>query len=1046
MMPRASACWALVLPLLAGCACSHALHDETPEARETAPAEGGKPDSKGRSPWLPDHREGLAGMIGPFWWARAADLGADVRFCDGDGRPDPNGEFLWTYQFLRGTRKNPPIPHLHERSNLESLDPDVAYGVQLWHVLSHHPLRNNLKVMFGYKQIKPRFEHGDNNDLAHELNGDRVIVFLPISRPGNPAAFRRDTLMEAGLCAAIADQTTYIVNPDYGAQSPCVIEFKAMEHIQYGWFKPGNLHPNILYDLAPLFAGDNRLSPGVLKPMFRFTLDGKGGWSLRYERDGRDGLAGGQHEGDWDVVITDKSPGARPYTVDVTTGNSTWAMSIFSPGAFEESTEAIVKLTPFSRATGQPVPWPERARRRRTMPIADLERALAAGATVKRAAAEPSPRNAPAAKPKAVQVRIEDRTYPVVANERSKWTPVPKLLGKETYTTPAVVMENEYLCLIVLPEFAGRLVEVKFKPNGQDLFWRCDKLNDRGPGRMGGGHWSFPFWEHCRHFGETCGYTIVRHPDGGATLAMDMRLDEYLKPEETTRYGRATNMRLAQSVRLDPGRAALVWSARVENPLPIRYGFKLWWLLRQNAVGGIHVLMPSAAVTGHGAPKLVPWDQNTAIREGLVNSLFSIGIRHDFAGWYLPEQDMNVLRLQDRRIAPGAKQVLYQPNPIGYIEMWGGNHEVFEECGRILPAFGAYENKLTILPAVGIGKADYANEHAAVSAARGEGGWTVKLVPVQALADAKLTLRSGEASNTLTFSAAPDKPFTATLRAPAEKVSLTLVNAAGQTLLDQTLPIDVGPLPEAEFPAVQARVKGTMPGGDGLYGEATDLVTEHGRNLPRVASANVQRLATSEDSPTLLDAARQLMRVRKGSPEALAALDKVLTGQPDQAHANLYKAIWLWEADKQAEARACLDKAAGLPGARYLLALDAVAGKDFAAAEKHLTALLAMPVEATFRGKDDPGLALLQPSAYVSATRPKLLLAIVRQAQGRKDSADELLRDLVAGDPALIEAWMLLGDAERLKTLTDRNPSGKAAAEGVVEALRAGRWQGIGRP
>ena len=40
---------------------------------------------------------------------------------------------------------------------------------------------------------------------------------------------------------------------------------------------------------------------------------------------------------------------------------------------------------------------------------------------------------------------------------------------------------------------------------------------------------------------------------------------------------------------------------------------------------------------------------------------------------------MNVLRLQDHRIAPGAKQVLYQPNPIGYIEMWGGNHEVFGE-------------------------------------------------------------------------------------------------------------------------------------------------------------------------------------------------------------------------------------------------------------------------------------------------------------------------------------------------------------------------------
>ena len=67
-------------------------------------------------------------------------------------------------------------------------------------------------------------------------------------------------------------------------------------------------------------------------------------------------------------------------------------------------------------------------------------------------------------------------------------------------------------------------------------------------------------------------------------------------------------------------------------------------------------------------------------------------------------------------------------------------------------------------------------------------------------------------------------------------------------------------------------------------------------------------------------------------------------------------------------------------------------------------------------------------------------------AQGKKEASDAALRKLVEDDPALIEAWMLLGDAERLKTLTDRNPSGKAAAERNLAALRVGRWEGIGRP
>jgi hypothetical protein len=366
------------------------------------------------------------------------------------------------------------------------------------------------------------------------------------------------------------------------------------------------------------------------------------------------------------------------------------------------------------------------------------------------------PEAAAGREPPAVQVRVEDRTYPVQANAKSKWPPVLKPQGRDTYTTPAVVMENEYLRAAILPEFAGRLVEVIFKPKSADLFWRNDKLLDRGPGRMGGGQWSFPFWEHCRHFDEACGYAIVRHADGAATVAMDMRLDDYLKKEETARYGRATNLRLVQTVRLEPDRAVLDWSARVDNPLPIRYGFKLWWLLRQDAKAGVGVIMPAAAVGGHGAPQLHAWDRNAAIRFGLQDSLFAVGMKHDFAGWYLPEHDLNSLRLQDHRIAPGAKQVLYQPNPGGYIEMWGGNCEIFEECGRILPAFGAYENNLTLLPALGIGKADYANRHAAASCRRRDdgAGWDVRAVTTRNLQSATLSLeewvRDRAATNAVT--------------------------------------------------------------------------------------------------------------------------------------------------------------------------------------------------------------------------------------------------------------------------------------------------------
>ena len=53
---------------------------------------------------------------------------------------------------------------------------------------------------------------------------------------------------------------------------------------------------------------------------------------------------------------------------------------------------------------------------------------------------------------------------------------------------------------------------------------------------------------------------------------------------------------------------------------------------------------------------------------------------------------------------------------------------------------------------------------------------------------------------------------------------------------------------------------------------------------------------------------------------------------------------------------------------------------------------------------------------------------------------------MLADDPALIEAWMLLGDEERVRTLTEDNASGAKAAKAVLDALESGQWQGIGRP
>ncbi len=320
----------------------------------------------GRPAFLPDRSEGLTGLLGPFIWSRAADLGGEARFADAEGRPDPEGRFLWLYQFLRLPRSHPPTHVIHERNNLVAVDPAVAFDVQPWRYVANCPGPHTFKLILGYVARRDAFVHGDNADLAHLAASDRVCVFLPVRPAVAPEA-------EARL-----DAKRYPLNTERAAQSICVIEWAAGEMIHYEWFKGGRLHPRILYDLAPHFEREKALYPAETKPIIRFTIGDEGAWTLRFERDGRDGLAGGEVEGDWDLEVTHASPGAKPYTVDVPPATSRWALSTFSPGGTpEESSEMLLGLSPFDRASGEVVPWPDRTRRLRTFETKDLDAVLA---------------------------------------------------------------------------------------------------------------------------------------------------------------------------------------------------------------------------------------------------------------------------------------------------------------------------------------------------------------------------------------------------------------------------------------------------------------------------------------------------------------------------------------------------------------------------------------------------------------------------------------------------------------------------------------------
>ncbi len=668
-----------------------------------------------------------------------------------------------------------------------------------------------------------------------------------------------------------------------------------------------------------------------------------------------------------------------------------------------------------------------------------------------------------------VEVGSTDKTFPVTHRERRKpnWSPqqAEKLTGKKSYQTRVLSLANRYLRLEVVPEFGGRLIRAEFRKSEDDkprqLLWENDVLPNEVSWSMGGMKWSFPHWEHGRKMAETCGYAIVRDKETGrARVAMDMRLNRFLTRPETKRYGLATTQRLVQTVALSPDSTVFEYSGRVDNPMPIRTGMKLWYLIRPAVEVGGEYIYPVSAGCNHGAPKLEDWDPNETI--GQRNAvLFGLGRTHDFFGWYYPKADYNLICVADHQKAPGGKQVMYSGGR--YIETWGGNNEVFEECGRMLPALSSFEIRTFVLVAAGIGKADFATRHGAVRAARKGTEWEVAFVPTRPIRKATLVASDGRKELRRAFDADPTSPLKTTLSLRGERLQLKIISGSDETLIATTLPVKAAPKPtEKEFQAVQLRVKirdkktgRTMPGGAGMFAELTDLTAEHHLSLVKWFDSRMSKYRKTGTWPVsdpnsiagLLDEYRRFIRLHEPADFAIAWVDKALEMDSDHPHANLYKAMALWEQGKPSAADSYLQAAKVLPGGRYLLALRGMARNDPAAAAKHAAYIVdeCKPTDGYY-DSGDPSKQYHQTGAELSATRARLLLVLALRDLGKKSQARGELDKLLADDPALIEGWMLAGDQEKLKTLTYRNPAGKQVAEKVLANLKSGKWEGIARP
>jgi hypothetical protein len=367
-----------------------------------------------------------------------------------------------------------------------------------------------------------------------------------------------------------------------------------------------------------------------------------------------------------------------------------------------------------------------------------------------------------------------------------------------------IVLENRYIKLSVLPQLAGRLYEVVYKPTGHNELYSNPVVKPAPFSAkgwwlgVGGMEWAAPTEEHGLMEYLPWDAAVTRDGDGGATVTV-------------TAVDRMTGLRVSGAITLSPEEAAYTVSARMENRTGAQQRGQLW-TNAMVAPGGtnkvsprLRFVMPTAEMVVHStndpglpaAHNTVTWPQyggrdlaDMSTWQGWLGGFaMPSSSRGSFAAVFNPDADEGLVKTFSNREMPGLKffgwgsslnPAVYTDGDSSYAELWGG----------ITPTFWDYA---TFPPGSGLGWTERWQPVARTGGVSLAGAWgtasvagsTVRLLPVRRIEGATLAVTHPDGSREAsTFNAYPDRPATVTLSAPA--VDLEVRGADGTVLLKGT--------------------------------------------------------------------------------------------------------------------------------------------------------------------------------------------------------------------------------------------------------------------
>jgi uncharacterized repeat protein (TIGR01451 family) len=389
----------------------------------------------------------------------------------------------------------------------------------------------------------------------------------------------------------------------------------------------------------------------------------------------------------------------------------------------------------------------------------------------------------------------------------------------------AVILENDYLKLTVLPTIGGRIYRCEFKPTGNNEFYSNTVLKPThwGPREQGwwlaagGMEWCLPVEEHGYESVKSWTYSTVSATDGVTITLRDSTADD--------------RIRATINVYLPADRAYFVVQPRVENPTASTINYK-YWTNAQIAPGPNNTLsselefvFPVDQVTvhstgdsslpGEGQAMSWPWYGGRDMSR-LGNWHEWLGFferpsaQRGFMGAYDHSADEGIARVFPTNVARGAKGFAFGwSNPTKssnwtddntyYAELHGGLAPTFADSVSL--AAGTHVEWSEVwYPVAGIGGLTFANREAALYLDKDGSTAHVGVQGTRTRADTRIVLwRTGDTQPLLAQQVptlGPANPFntTHTTDAPLSELVLTYLDdvegllATTATTPDRTSP------------------------------------------------------------------------------------------------------------------------------------------------------------------------------------------------------------------------------------------------------------------